>query len=151
MALTPRDTLPEPPKTLIGLSDQDRKIPGSAVYALTDVKAHIAAMQGNGLNVATQTATDSILFELRWQLDDICGFISCLEKHHYRYSEWCYGSAGARIAFPADVYIMGYNRIKRKEWPELDPWNYFKFSFSLATNTVEIFSLHPEKERDARR
>jgi hypothetical protein len=119
-------------------------IGGGPVYSLADVKAYI---KGNGIdvfNLATQKASNDLLSELRWRLTDLAGFFSCLEKHHYRRSQWVYGSGKAKIAFPADVYMMGYNRIKVQEWDKVDPWNYLKFSFSLENKTIEIFSIHPE-------
>ena len=144
MPIKPRLSLPPPPATLVGMSDAERKIGGGAVFALADVKAHVAEAHINGLNLATQKASDDLNFELSWRLSDVCKFISCLDKCFYRYSEWVYGSDRAKVAYPADVYIMGYNRMKEKEWPQANPWNYFKFSFSSHNNTIEIFSIHLE-------
>lgn len=114
---------------------------------LHDVKDYVNHLDGSALNIATKKAADDLLIDLRWTLKDVCGFIRCLECHHYRGSEWCFSSDRAKIAYPADIYIMGYNRIKQQEWQQIDPWNYFKFSFSSASNTIEIFSLHPENPK----
>lgn len=146
MPLKPRDDLPPAPVELGFMSDSDRKIAGGPVFQLADVQAYIKHIDGNAFRFADQAASD-LAVELRWKLEDLCGFIQCLGARHYRGSEWCYGSGRAKIAFPADVYIMGYNRIKRQEWQELDPWNYFKFSFSSASSTIQVFSIHPEKPK----
>lgn len=143
MPLKPREDLPPAPHDLNDLSDWERKISGGPVYPLADVKAYVSHLDGNAFRF-TNKADQDLMVKLRWNLSDLCGFIHCLEKHHYRGSEWCYGSEKGKIAFPADVYIMGYNRFKRQEWPQIDPWNYFKFSFSSKSNTIQVFSIHPE-------
>jgi len=114
------------------------------VYDLAALKAYIGTNGVDVFSLATQKASDDLLTALRWRLNDLAGFFSCLEKRHYRGSQWVYGSEKAKIAYPADVYIMGYNRIKVQEWEKVDPWNYLKFSFSLEKKTIEIFSIHPE-------
>ncbi len=104
----------------------ERKILGGAVFDLLAVQSYVRMAGVDALNLATTKAGSDLLIKLRWRLTDVCGFIGCLKKIHYRYSEWVCGSDKAKIVYPADVYIMGYNRIKVQEWPQLDPWNYFK-------------------------
>jgi hypothetical protein len=145
MPIKPRADLPEPPSSLEGLSDWQRKISGGPVFDLADVKAHVQGVGQDCFVLATRKAEENLLVTLRWLPKDLCGFFTCLDRHHYRGSEWVYGSEKAKIAYPADVYLMGYNRVRVQETPKVDPWNYLKFSFSLATNTIEIFSIHPEE------
>lgn len=149
MTIKRRDDLEDPPETLKGLTDVQRKIARKkAVYELVDIQSHVQRTRLTGLNLATRSAETSLQEDLRWRLNDLCNFICALEKIHYRYSEWCTGSgAGAKIIYPSDVYYMGFSKVTGKEWQQQNPWNYLKFSFSVATNTIEIFSIHPEKER----
>jgi hypothetical protein len=146
MPIKPRDDLPPAPTGQDGLHDEDREIEGGPVFALDEVKAFVGSIDANAFRY-TQKAADDMMHALRWSTADLVGFIQCLERRHYSKSLWCYGSAKAKIAFPADVYIMGYNRIRREEWLKCDPWNYFKFSISPKNNTVQIFSIHPQKNR----
>jgi hypothetical protein len=147
MTVKRREDLEAPPDTLAGLSDSQRKISvRKPVYVLTDVQQHVISASIGGLNLATNSAVESLQDELRWRLRDVCNFICCLERHHYRYSEWCVGSGpGAKIIYPSDVYIMGFSKVTGKEWQKQNPWNYLKFSFSAENNTIEIFSIHPER------
>jgi hypothetical protein len=146
MPLKPRDDLPPAPSKLGKLSDIDRKISGGPVFALPEVQSYVKHLDGNAFRFADQASLD-LTNELGWTLHDLCGFIQCLATRHYRYSEWCYGSEKAKIAFPADVYIMGYSRMKGAEWPQQNPWNYLKISFSSVSNSVHVFSIHPEKPK----
>lgn len=145
MLIRPRSDLPSAPANLGTLTDAERKIGRIPVFELAHIKAHIAAFHSDGLRLVTAKARDDVQHELRWRLADVCGFIRCLERRHYKYSEWVYSSDKSKVAFPADVYVMGYNRMLQEEWPQANPWNYFKFSFSTVSNTVQIFSLHPSK------
>lgn len=145
MLIRPRANLPPAPAKLGKLTDAERKIGKIPVFELTQIQAHIVQFQQSGLGIVTAKARDGLQHELRWMLSDVCGFIRCLERRHYKYSEWVYSSERAKVAFPADVYVMGYNRLLQKEWPQANPWNYLKFSFSAGSNTVQIFSLHPSR------
>lgn len=138
-----RDNLPTAPANLAGLTDAERKIGGGPVYDLSEIKAHVAELQINGLELVNVSVRAALEDELRWRMSDVCKFIACLERRHYHCSEWVYASDRARIAHPADVYLMGYSRFKAEEWIKQNPWNYFKFAFGLESNTVDIYSLHP--------
>lgn len=144
MTLIPRGNLVVPVAPLGERDDAARKILGGAVFVLDDVKKYVDRMGNDVFNFATDKASRDMRSELEWRLDDLRGFIRCLDTRHYRGSEWCYGSGTPKIAFPADVYIMGYSRVRSEEWPQITPWNYFKFSFSSIAGTLEIFSIHPE-------
>lgn len=146
MSIKPRDSLGVPPIFFDDITDRERRIDGGAVFALGDVKAHVATLRNDGLAVATSKAAHDMNFTLRWQLSDVCNFISLLERRHYAGSQWCVGSGGAKRPYPADVYIMGYNRFSKQEIQQLDPRTYFKFSFIAAMNKIAIFSLHPEEK-----
>jgi hypothetical protein len=147
MTIKPRDSLGEPPDDLRSAGDSERYISGGAVFSLGDVKNFVGHLNENAFRLATDTAENNLLHDLRWDLKDLCSFVNCLGPHHYRHSMWCYPSGGATIAFPADVYIMGYSRVRRTEWQEQTPWNYLKFSYSARQNRIQIFSIHPEKQK----
>lgn len=143
MKPTRREDLPPPPDDLRNCTDADRKIGGGAVYDLGQVKQYAKTQGKDVFNFATEKAEQDLRRELDWSLDDLLGFLDALDRRHYRGSEWCYGSGKASVAYPADVYVMGYSRFKRQEWPQQNPWNYLKFSFSEKFGTLEIFSIHP--------
>jgi len=149
MSMTPkrRSDLEDAPETLKGLSNEERKIAvRKAVFTLADVQSHVRAKGVESFNFATTTAASDLRNELRWNLKDLCNFTCCLERIHYRYSEWCSGSGpGATVIYPSDVYYMGFSKVNGKEWQQQNPWNYFKFSFSEKNDTIEIFSIHPER------
>jgi len=143
MKPTRRENLPQPPEDLRNCTDADRKIDGGAVYDLGQVKQYAKAAGKAAFNFATIKAESDLRTELGWSLDDLLGFFQLLDRRHYRCSEWCFGSGKATVAYPADVYVMGYSRFRREEWPQQNPWNYLKFSFSEKAGTLEIFSIHP--------
>jgi len=138
----PRENLILPSEPL-PLDDACRKINGGPVYVLDDVKKYVETVDNSVFNFATNKASRDLMVELGWRLDDLRGFIRCLDRRHYGGSQWCYGSGTPKIAFPADVYVMGYSRVRGEEWPQVTPWNYFKFSFSSKEDSLEIFSIHP--------
>ena len=146
MPIKPRADLPPAPSGDAGLHEDDRDIGGGAVFVLDEVKELVRNIPASAFKL-TQSASDAMIHELRWTRGDLRDFIQCLEPRHYSKSLWCYGSGRPKIAFPADVYIMGYNRFRREEWLRCDPWNYFKFSICPTSNSIEVFSMHPEKKK----
>lgn len=71
--------------------------------------------------------------------------VNCLEKRHYKNSQWCLPPADGNQfgPLPADAYLMGFNRMKVQENPRLEPHVYIKFAVREAVGQVLVFSLHP--------
>lgn len=106
------------------------------------------ALRANRLQVSlSPTAAKDIYTELMWTTEDLLGFMQCLHGARYRASEWGLpaGSHGAADGFPADVYVMGYNRIAGEEGQRRVPWIYFKFAIRPNIGQVLILSAHPER------
>jgi len=152
MPIKPRDNLPPPPTDMQNDRDGERIINGGAIYSLHEVKEHVIQLKINAFEFATESASNDLITDLRWNLQDLCGFVCALEPCFYKRSVWCLPSSGIGVTpFPTDVYIMGYNKMLKKENPKQNPWNYFKFSFSLTGNTIEIFSIHTEDKNKNKR
>lgn len=151
MPIKPRDDLPDPPADMRHDQNGERIIRGGSVYLLAEVQAHVRKLSTSALNFATLTASDDLRDDLRWNLSDLCGFICALDPCFYRRSIWCLPAGGRGVPFPADVYIMGYNRIKKEQSYVQNPGNYLKFSFCIRKDTIEIFSIHTaEKNKSLR-
>ncbi len=82
--------------------------------------------------------------KMGWRLRDVSNFLGCLERRHYKNSQWCLPPADGNQfeALPADAYLMGFNKMKVQENPRFEPHIYIKFAVREAVRQVLVFSLH---------
>lgn len=88
--------------------------------------------------------------ELNWGQEDLLGYFHCLHGARYRSSEWGLpaGHAGKVEPLAADVYVMGYNRIRGEENQRTVPWIYFKFALRPKIGIVLVLSAHLERTKE---
>ena len=148
MTIIARSNLPPHPAQLGSqATNAERQIVGGAVFSLIEAQQHIALVGPDGINFATDKATEDLTLKLKWRTADVCNFIGALGSHRYDGSQWCYGTGVPKIPYPCDVYIMGFNRLTRTERQTSEPpWVYLKFGYSVDYKTIEIFSVHPADE-----
>lgn len=110
-----------------------------------DLAAIQQALLAGSLSVELTSTAAFDAAQMGWRVRDVCNFFSCLEKRHYKNSQWCFPPAdGNRFGpLPADAYLMGFNRMKMQENPRLEPHVYIKFAVREAVGQVLVFSLHP--------
>ena len=119
----------------------ERAIAGGPLWCLKTIQQKLAELK----LVYSAKAQNDALTELVWSLETPKAFISQLSRGRYDGSQWCYTTKGT-TPYPADAYCMGFNRHKGVENQRTDPWVYFKFSIIENTNSIVIFSAHPEKQ-----
>lgn len=147
MPIKPREDIAPPDTNLRDLEDRQRYIAGGPAWPLADVQDFLRQLCTNGIRILTQQAITDLEHDLRWNVSELCGFICALHPCRYLRSEWVYASGKSTVPFIADVYVMGFHRIRQEEWQEQKPWNYVKFSVSKDGSAILIFSIHPEHKK----
>ncbi len=109
-----------------------------------DLVAIQQAVLAGSLFVELTSAATLDASKLGWRMADVLHFLGCLEKRHYKNSQWCLPPAhGNRFEpLPADAYLMGFNRTKMQENPRFEPHIYIKFGVRENAGKVLVFSLH---------
>lgn len=107
------------------------------------VEVQQALLDGR-LEVELTSAASSDAILLGWRVSDVLRFLGCLQKHHYRNSQWCVPpmDGNRHGPLPADAYVMGFNRLKALENPRFEPHMYIKFAVREKVGQVQVFSLH---------
>lgn len=120
-----------------------------------DLRAIKAALSDEALEwVLTSTAEEDMRHELRFDDDELDAFLQVLHagccKPHA--SQWCLEPRSPsssvvdnRIQRLADVYVMGFHRLTRKEQPGAYPRAYIKFAVSANPPLLIIYSAHHER------
>lgn len=135
---------PLPISPLNVCSDAERRI-AARCWDLAGVQA---ALRAGSLQVTmSPTAAASMQHELNWTPADLLGYMHCLHPARYRGSEWGLpaGHGGKVAPLAADVYVMGFNRIRGEENQKTVPWVYFKFALRPNVGIVLVLSAHPER------
>jgi hypothetical protein len=122
-------------------STDDERLIARKCWNLAEVQE---ALLDGRLEVELTSAASSDAELLGWRLSDVVRFLGCLEKRHFKNSQWCLPPAdGNRHGpLPADAYVMGFNRLKALENPRFEPHVYIKFTVRERVGQVQVFSLH---------
>lgn len=120
------------------------------VWKLSDIQQHVKVTGRDGILIVTTKAASDMNNELRWNMNDLCGFITTLGAHRYIGSQMCFSSPASQKAHPADAYLMGYSHVTKMEWQQQIPPTYLKFSFNTSAEKLLVFSIHPEKDKKNR-
>lgn len=130
-----------------GLTDQQRKF----TPRMWDLEAAQQAMASGALSLLPTTpASEQMATQLDWiQTDAVC-FFQKLQRHHYYASEWINLPHEPSTVYPADVYVMGYNKALKRENEKMNPKIYFKFTLKEGRNFVMLATCHPEKPTSER-
>lgn len=130
-----------PSSDLRACDDSQRNIVGGRLWCLQTIQQRLPHMK---VVFSDKAQTDAAV-KLAWCGDTVKAFVSQLSKSRYRTSEWCYTTRG-RTPFAADSYVMGFNRHTGEENQRTNPWVYFKFSIMEKTDSILVFSCHPEQQ-----
>lgn len=123
-----------------GSTDEERLIERKC----WDLAAIQQALLAESLSIELTSTATLDASQMGWRVRDVRNFLGCLEKRHFKNSQWCLPPVdGNRFEpLPADAYLMGFNRMKVQENPRLEPHIYIKFAVQEGTSRVLVFSLH---------
>lgn len=134
-----------PSVCLIELSDQQRKFSPRK----WDLQAAQNALTKKSIDlIPSRSASECMENDLGWKIQHLLGFFNKLQTHHYICSEWIYIADqpkinGLSVAYPADVYVMGYNKALGQENERMNPKIYFKFI--MKPGFLIVANCHTEK------